>query len=309
MSSVVKNYQKNEFIKRGLAILITAISGALALNYFLIPANVLSAGINGIAQIISKILNQEFSLQIDTGIFIFLLNMPIFVLSFLKLGKEATIYSFINVLGVSLFTTLLPTGQITDNIMLNAIVGGVLLGVGGGFSLKMGFTTGGMDIISLVLSKTTGRTVGKYMFFLNSLIVLFAGLIFDWESALFTIVSIFCMSQVVDMIHTSHQKLTVMIVTEKADQICEAVSQQMFRGMTLLNSQGGFRKTQNTTIMMVITRYELYQLEQILHEVDENAFVNVLATQGIIGQFANEEEQRYYKSTGNFPEMKKHGTR
>lgn len=309
MKRVITSYQQNQLIKRVLVILLSGLAGAVSLNYFLIPAHVLSAGMNGVAQIIASVLHTNFDLTIDTGLFIFLLNVPVFILGFIKLGKEATIFSFVNVVVVSLITMILPTGQVTDNIMMNAIVGGVILGIGAGFSLKMGFTTGGMDIISLVLSKTTGRTVGNYMFALNGLIVVMAGLIFSWESALYTIVSIFCMSQIVDVIHTSHQKLTVMIVTQKSEAVAHQIKTQMFRGMTLFPTVGGFSQANNTTIMMVITRYELYQLEQILHEVDENAFVNVLPTQAVLGQFANEEEQKYYQTTGMFPEMKKRRSR
>lgn len=301
--------RKNEVIKQLLVILLSGILSSVALNFFLIPANVLSAGMNGLAQIVSTVLSQQLAVKADAGIFIFLLNVPIFILSFVKLGKAATIFSFFNVVAVSFFTAVLPKGEVTDNIMLNAIVGGVLVGIAAGYSLKMGFTTGGLDILSVILSKTTGRTVGKYMLFMNGVIVFIAGLIYDWESALFTIVSIFCMSQVVDMIHTNHQKLTAMIITQKPDEVCRSVFQEMFRGTTLLPSRGGFSKTESTTVMIVITRYELYQLEQILRVADPNAFVNFIPTLGVIGNFANEDEQIYYKKTGQLPEMKKHLSR
>ena len=91
----------------------------------------------------------------------------------------------------------------------------------------MGFTTGGMDIISLVLSQTTGKTVGNYMLLLNGIIVVIAGFLFNWESALYTIISIYAMTQVIDAIHTSHQKVTAMIVTVRPDLVTEAISQKM----------------------------------------------------------------------------------
>ena len=123
-------YHKNERLKKIVVILITGLTAAVALNYFLIPANVFSAGMNGIAQIISSLLYEWFHIKIDTGTFIFLLNIPVFVLGFLKVGKRATILSFVNVVCVSVMTMLLPVGQITDNILMNALVGGVLLGLG-----------------------------------------------------------------------------------------------------------------------------------------------------------------------------------
>ncbi len=259
---------------------------------------------NGIAQIIASLLSEWFHIQVDTGAFIFILNIPVFILGFLKVGKRATILSFVNVVAVSVMTTLLPTGQVTDNILMNALVGGVLLGVGVGLSLKMGFTTGGMDIISLVLSQTTGKTVGNYMLLLNGIIVVIAGFLFNWESALYTIISIYAMTQVIDAIHTSHQKVTAMIVTVRPDLVTEAISQKMVRGMTLLPSVGGYSKKEGKMIMMVITRYEMYDLDQIVHEIDDDAFINILPTHSVFGRFANESEQKMYRSTGVFPEIK-----
>lgn len=304
MSRFMTVYQRNENLKKIVVILMTGLSAAVALNYFLIPANVFSAGMNGIAQIIASLLSEWVHIDVDTGTFIFLLNIPVFILGFLKVGKRATVLSFINVVCVSVMTTVLPTGQVTDNILMNALVGGVLLGVGVGISLKMGFTTGGMDIISLVLSQTTGKTVGNYMLILNGIIVVAAGFLFNWESALYTIISIYAMTQVIDAIHTSHQKVTAMIVTVKPEEVTAEIAQRMVRGMTLLPSVGGYSKREGKMIMMVITRYEMYDLDQIVHEIDEDAFINILPTHSVFGRFANENEQKMYRSTGVLPEIK-----
>lgn len=306
MTKASEKHQRNEIIKKIGVVLLSGLSAAIALNYFLIPAKVLSAGMNGVAQIIVALGQEFFQIELSTGLFILLLNIPIFVLGFVRLGKDATVFSFFNVLCVSLFTIVIPTGEITNNILVNALIGGILLGVGGGFSLKMGFTTGGMDILSLILSKTTGKTVGKYMLLLNGIIVLVSGFIFSWESALYTIISIYAMSYVVDMLHTSHQKVTALIVTTNAEAVGKNISQHVFRGMTLLPSVGGYSGVGGNMIMMVITRYELYDLEQAVLEADPNAFINIVPTQSITGRFASDDDQRTFKTTGVFPEMKVH---
>ena len=91
VSKIMTAYHKNERLKKIVVILITGLTAAVALNYFLIPANVFSAGMNGIAQIISSLLYEWFHIKVDTGTFIFILNIPVFVLGFLKVGKRATI--------------------------------------------------------------------------------------------------------------------------------------------------------------------------------------------------------------------------
>lgn len=304
MKRITANDKHTELMKRIGVLIICGVTSAISLNFFLIPAHVMSAGMNGVAQIIVALGAEHFNLNLSTGLFIFILNIPIFALGFWKLGKSSTFWSFLNVATISIVIMIFPQGELTDNILMNALMGGVISGIGAGLALKMGFTTGGMDILSLVLSKTTGKTVGNFMFILNGLIVVVAGFIFSWESALYTIISIYVMSHVVDMIHTSHQKLTAMIITTKPDQVGRSISQRVFRGMTLLPSVGGYSGVEGKTIMMVITRYELYDLEQAILEADEQAFVNFIPTQSVLGSFASEDDQRTFKATGVFPEMK-----
>ncbi|GCF95883.1 membrane protein [Enterococcus florum] len=293
-------YKKMDYIKKDLfikiaVIILTGMTGAVGLNFFLIPANVFSAGMTGIAQIIGAFFQQLVGISIDTGILIFLLNVPVFVLGFIKLGKSAMILSFANVIALSLFTTIVPVGEITDNVLMNAITGGVLLGLGGGFSLKYGFTTGGLDILSLLLSRTTGRTVGNYIMLMNGIIVVVAGFFFDWESALYTIITIFTMGTVVDMIHTSHQKMTAFITTQKSKELRDALYQSLVRGMTIIPARGGFSSKERDVLMVVLTRYELYALKQIVREVDPMAFTNIVATDSVIGRFLSEDEQKKVK--------------
>ncbi|WP_175580161.1 YitT family protein [Enterococcus florum] len=289
------DYIKKDLFIKIAVIILTGMTGAVGLNFFLIPANVFSAGMTGIAQIIGAFFQQLVGISIDTGILIFLLNVPVFVLGFIKLGKSAMILSFANVIALSLFTTIVPVGEITDNVLMNAITGGVLLGLGGGFSLKYGFTTGGLDILSLLLSRTTGRTVGNYIMLMNGIIVVVAGFFFDWESALYTIITIFTMGTVVDMIHTSHQKMTAFITTQKSKELRDALYQSLVRGMTIIPARGGFSSKERDVLMVVLTRYELYALKQIVREVDPMAFTNIVATDSVIGRFLSEDEQKKVK--------------
>lgn len=292
----VINYTSKDLAKKILVILFTGLTGAVGLNYFLIPANVFSAGMTGIAQIAEHLLSNA-GLSVDTGILIFLLNVPVFILGFIKLGKSAMILSFANVISMSFFTTLVPVGQVTDNVLMNAITGGVLLGIGAGLSLKFGFTTGGLDIVSLLLSKTTGRTVGNYMMLLNGLIVVVAGFFFTWESALYTIITIFTTSTVVDYVHTSHQKMTAFVNTNKSTEMCAALNSELLRGLTVIPARGGFSSSEREVIMIVFTRYELYTLKQVVAHVDPNSFTNIVATDSVVGTFLTQDEQNLIKKS------------
>jgi uncharacterized membrane-anchored protein YitT (DUF2179 family) len=293
---------KNEMIMQLVTLFIAAFAVALGLNFFLIPGSIMTGSLSGIAQILHAILPY----QVDTGFLILILNIPMMLLGFVKLGRGATILSALSIVAQSIFTIILPIVEISHNPLMNAIFGGLLLGFAAGVSLKYGYTSGGMDILSLVLSKTTGHTVGNYMLALNGVIILIAGALFSWESALYTIISIYVTTQVVDMIHTSHQKVTAFIVTTNPQPIIDELSNQLVRGMTLLPSVGAYSKAEGQTIMMVITRYELYVLEKIVKEADAHSFVNIVPTSSLIGRFASEDEQKVYRETGEFPAHKQH---
>lgn len=288
-----ENYQRKDLLIKLAVIISTGVLNAVALNMFLIPAHVFSAGMNGVAQLISGAADMFAGIKIDTGLLIFICNIPVFILGWLKLGKGATFYSLLTVASVSFLTVLVPKVVVTENIMLNAIVGGVLVGIGAGLCLKYGFTTGGMDLLSLIISKSTGKTVGSLIFFMNLIIILFAGVLYDWESALFTIVSIFCLSQVVDVIHTNSQKITVFIVSPNHSQdILVKIRETVMRGTTLMPIRGGYSGQEGNMIMIVLNRYELYDVERIVGETDPTAFMNVIPTQMVMGNYWTEEQQK-----------------
>lgn len=295
MSTKQSFLMRNQALTRIIIVIFTGIISAIAVNNFLTPGDVFASGVTGIAQLLEGFFS-FIHVPMKTGVLIFLLNVPIMVLGWIKLGRQNTIYSLMTVVSVSFFTTIMPQHAITNNQLMNSLMGGVLLGLAIGLCLKFGFTTGGLDIVSLVLSKTTGKTVGSFMMIINMLIVIFAGIFYDLASALYTVISIFAMTQVIDMVHTSHQKLTAFITTSRADAVKDSILDSLIRGFTLIPSIGGYSGRDTTTIMIVISRYELYDLEQAVYTVDENAFVNMVPTQMVMGQFYNEDQQKEFKT-------------
>lgn len=258
---------------------------ALAMNLFLIPANVYSSGFAGVAQLISRISNDYAPFTISTGTLILLLNIPVTILAWTRVGKSFTIYSFISVLLTSFFLELIPIKQVSDDILLNAVFGGVILAVGVGTTLKWGASTGGMDIIVMILSRMKDRPVGTYFFSLNAIIIVSAGLLFGWEKALYTLVTLYVSTRVIDTIHTRHVKLTAMIITKNATELKKAIQAKLVRGITSIPAKGAYTNEEKEMLMVVITRYELFDLERTIKEVDPKAFTNILQTTGVFGFF------------------------
>lgn len=285
----------SELAKKIFFVFFAAITNAIALNNFLIPARVYGAGLNGVSQLLSSFLFDFSHIEISTGLLIMLFNIPIALLGWYKVGRDFTLFSFLTVALMSIFSMILPIQEVTNDPIMNAIVGGVISGIGVGLSLKYGFSTGGMDIVSMVLAKTTGRSIGTLMFGINFIVISLAGFAYGWEYALYTLLSIYVLTKVVDTIHTSYQKVTAMIVTQHSAEMTTAIKEKLIRGITLLPAKGGFSGADSSVLMVVVTRYELYDLEQAVKETDPFAFVNILQTNRVIGEFWDSDRQKSHR--------------
>lgn len=278
-----------EIIKKVSIITFGALLGAYALNFFLIPANVYASGFTGAAQLLSRILADYASLHVSTGLLLMLFNIPVAVLGWLKVGRAFTVYSFLSVLLTSVFLELIPIQEQADDVMLYAVFGGVISAIGIGITLKIGASTGGLDIVSMILSRMSDKSVGTYFFLINAVIILTAGLLYGWDKALYTLLSVYVSTRVIDAIHTRQQKLTAMVVTKKASELQKAIYSRMVRGITIVPAKGAFSNEKRDLMLTVITRYELYELKKIIREVDPNAFTNIIETAAVLGFFRKDE--------------------
>lgn len=275
-------------IKKIGIVIIGALLNALSMNLFLIPANVYSSGFTGIAQLLSRLLSDYTTLHLSMGFLLLVLNIPVAILGWMKVGKSFTIYSFLSVVLSSLFLTLIPIKTVSHDILLNAVFGGVILAIGVGITLKWGASTGGLDIIAMVLSRMKDKPVGPYMFILNGIIIATAGFLYGWSKALYTLVTLYASTRVIDAIHTRYAKLTALIVTKKADELKTAIQEKLVRGITMIPAKGAFSNESKEMLMIVITRYELFDLERIIKRVDPKAFTNIVQTNSVFGFFRKE---------------------
>ncbi|SDZ74276.1 Uncharacterized membrane-anchored protein YitT, contains DUF161 and DUF2179 domains [Thalassobacillus cyri] len=277
--------------KRIVVVIFGAILNALALNMFLIEANVYASGFTGVAQLTASILKDFLGVPgISTGLLLFVLNIPVAILGWYKVGKGFTVYSALSVAFTTVFLGFIPVKQLSEDIILNAVFGGVLGGAGVGLTLKWGASTGGLDIVAMVLSRMKDRPIGIYFLILNSGIIALAGLLYEPENALYTLLTLYVSTRVIDAIHTRHEKLTAMIITTKAAELEKAIHSKMVRGITTLPARGAFTQQDKNMLVMVITRYELYDLQGIINEVDPQAFTNIVQTTGIFGFFRKDDK-------------------
>ena len=256
--NILKNEQVSIKLKNLGIMIIGVFLYVLAMNMFISPANLYTGGVTGIAQLIIAFASSAFGIQLSLGGLIFLLNVPLLYLAWRSIGKRFAVLSILTVVLQSIILELVPMGKFSDDILLNAVFGGVLIGVGVGMILKIGASTGGTDIVSQYISMKFNGSFGKYSFGINAVIILLAGITQGWETALYTIISIYITSVVVDRIHTIHQNLTLYIVTSKEDEMIDAIQKQLYRGITVLEGRGAYTKNNKSVLMIVLSSYELY---------------------------------------------------
>ncbi|WP_138416755.1 YitT family protein [Aquibacillus sediminis] len=263
-------------------VIIGAIIIAFAFNFFLVPYGILSSGVSGIAILLGLIT------PFDVGLMNFVLNLPLIILGFVKLGKTITINTIGFVIALSLFLYVFPVVAITDNILLSTIFGGVISGIGIGLLLKYSGTSGGLDILAIIISRSSNVSVGLLLTAMNGVIVVISGTIFGWEIALYTLLSIYLTGKLIDTVHTNHIKLTMQIVTTEGEAIRNELLRSVYRGITITDGYGGYTNESKQILMMVVTRYETMQIKQIVRAHDQKAFINIFKTVEVDGEFAKD---------------------
>ncbi|WP_214696104.1 YitT family protein [Exiguobacterium sp. s160] len=274
-----------EHTRIGVVSIIGGLFVALSMTLFLIPAGVYSTGFTGLAQILTALLAGT-PFELGEGLWFFILNAPLLVVSYFMLGRNMMIHTLVSVASVTLFIRMLPQSQLlSDDPLLNAVFGGVLLAIGSGITIRYGASTGGFDIVALILAKFTNNSVGVYLFLMNMMIALAAGALFGWPTALYTIVFLYVTSKVIDEIYTNTQRQTLFIVTNHPDEVTKELHQHVFRGITFMPAIGTYSKVEKATLMMVAQRHEVREITRICKDADPSVWINILPTEDVEGTF------------------------
>ncbi|WP_131923779.1 YitT family protein [Hazenella coriacea] len=264
---------------RVITILLSSVLVAVAYNMFLLPHEILSSGITGISMMIGLLT------PLNTGVVNFALNLPLLIIGFMKLGKRFMIYTIMSVTVTSLAMVYIPIQQVSSDPILSTIFGGVIGGIGVGLVFRSGASTGGFDIIGFLLTRKKEIPLGNLIFFMNAVVVFFSGFIFNWDTALYTMIAIFATGKIIDAIHTQHLKLTLMIITSKGEEVREKLISKLVRGITIVDAEGAYTQEKRKLLFMIISRYELTEVKSLIKEADSKAFVNITETVEVLGHF------------------------
>lgn len=269
-------------VKQYAVVAVGGLLCAMSINTFLVPHHFLSGGVSGLA-IISYFL---FGLPI--GLQIFLMNLPLIYAAYKFIGKE---YTMTTVYGTVLFsvavdaTRFLAGYNVLDDPLLAALAGGIVSGIGSGLVFRVGGNLGGLDVVAAIVKKYYSLNIGVVGFSVNCVIMLLAATIFGLKLALLTLLSMFVSASVIDkVIEGFNRRKTIIIISEKAGRIADAIINEVGRGVTFIHGEGAFTRQDKEIIFVVVTLTQIAKIKLLVRDVDPHAFMIVQDAYEVMGR-------------------------
>ncbi len=261
-------------------IIIGAAIIAVGFNVFLLPNEVASGGVSGISTILKGVFNW------NPGIVQYAFNIPLFITGVIFLGKQFGARSLVGTLTLPLFVLLTASWEpATLNPLLGALFGGISVGVGLGIVFRGRASTGGTDLAAQIITKYSGLTLGTSVMLIDGLIVLSAALVFDVEKGLYALIGLFVTTKTIDIIQLGFsQSKMVYIITNKQEEIRDAIYTEVNRGVTKLSAVGGYTEQERPILLVVVYQTEFSKLKQVIKTVDPSAFVIVTDSYEVLGE-------------------------
>ena len=268
-----------------LIIFLGCIIASLGVNIFLSHAQLLSGGATGVGLLV------EYTTNIPAGITVFLINMPLLAISFKKLSRSFTIYTTIGMLSLSISLMITkPLASLINidvlDLLLYCIYGGVLCGVGYGLVFLRNGSTGGTDIVTMLIRKKYSNfNIGSLGFLLNLIIIIIGAFIFGLPQALYTLISLFIQSFVLDqMLKGFSSKKLLLILTKKEHEVINYVIKDLHRGITSLFAEGEYTHDKKKMLYCIVTSRQMIELKNAVHQIDPSAFITIVDISEVRGK-------------------------
>lgn len=263
-------------------LLAAGIINAFGVTLFLFPVKLYDSGVSGL----SMLLDQITPAYLNISLFLIVINFPIFIFGAKKQGINFTLYSLFTIGIYSLFSYLimnvfpidvsLVSPLAGEDLLLCAIFGGVISGVGSGLTIRFGGAIDGIDVLSVVFAKKIGISIGTFVMIFNLILYVICGFVIgSFILPLYSIVTYFVGSKTVDFITDGFDRSKcAMIVTTKANEITDALKENFGSSGTIVNAVGGYTKENKQIVYFILNRFQMNKLKEIIREIDEKAFIS-----------------------------------
>ncbi|OEB99839.1 membrane protein [Lysinibacillus sphaericus] len=253
---------------------------AIGFNVFLLPNQVASGGVSGISTILHGLFGW------NPGLVQYAFNIPLFLAGVIILGKKFGVKSFIGTITLPFIVLLTNHWEPwTDNPLLGALFGGIVVGLGIGLVFKGNASTGGTDLLAQIITKYTGLSLGTSVLLIDGIIAISAAIVFDLEKGLYALIGLYVTTKTIDIIQLGFsQSKMVYIITLKQDEVRDAIYAEIDRGVTKLPAIGGYTGEARPVLMVVVYQTEFTKLKQLIKNVDPSAFVIVSDAYEVLGE-------------------------
>ena len=272
-------------VKRTSMILAASVIMAVNLKTFVRTGGLIPGGFTGLTRLLQEISDLLWGVEPPFTAINLVLNAVPIVISFKFIGKKFTVYSCLMIVVSGLLTDIIPGFTLTDDPLLVAVFGGLFSAVAISICLLANATAGGTDFIAIFLSEKYDIDSWNYIFAGNVVLLVIAGALFGWEKALYSIIFQFTSTQVLHALHRRYQKQTLLIITQKADEIYEVIKEMTNHDATLIKGQGCYMKKECDILYSVVGRDEVRKVLNRVRETDPEAFVNMIRTESLSGRF------------------------
>lgn len=300
---MMKNNKINWIVSIGV-IIFSAFVYSIGVVLFVSEAKLLASGVSGMSLIIGRLIEESGLVNYTeaqiSGIFYFVLNLPIMVLSFRKFNIKFSILSILHMVFTSLFTSILDVNVLMDIVGISrgwqidyrlesALFSGVMCGFATAICYLVGGSSAGVDLLAAYLSSKKQMSVGKINAIVNACIIALSIILWSDEilNALFTLAFIFINASVIDMIFVANRKVVVTIITEKGDEISDLINSNFTRGVTRIKAIGNYTKREKDFLYIACTSNEALEIADLAKQIDEHSFTSVSNAQRISGYFLN----------------------
>ena len=268
-------------LKNSLYIAAGLLFSAAGYRLYLIPNDIVSGGFTGIGQLV-----HHFLPFITIGTVNAALNVPLFLVSMRSMGVRFGLRSVLAMLGLSLLIDWLPLPAATDDLLLAAVYGGVVSGIGFGLVLRGSATTGGTDMLSSLLHRLVPvLRVAMGIFMVDGIVIIASAFVFEAQAAMYGLISAFIMNVLVDAVLEGPNSATsYFIISDRSEDIAAQILREMDRGVTALEAMGMYSRTRKKVLLCVVNRFETMRLRRIVFEVDPQAFVIANKAHEVLGE-------------------------
>ena len=263
---------------------------AFNINTFVHAGGLLPGGFTGLTLLSQEIFLRYFGLHIPFSVIYYILNFAPAVICFLYIGKKFTLYSALMIFVCGILTDWMPpmltAFLTTHDILLSAVFGGLLNAAAISLCLHADATSGGTDFIAIFISEKYHKDAWNYIFAANCVILAAAGILFGLDRALYSIIFQFTTTMALGVLYRNYQQRTLLIITNKPEEIHKMISNMTKHGATLIDCFGSYDMDNHTLLYSVVTASQIKKLIPAIRKIDNAAFINVLKTEQLNGKFA-----------------------